>query len=400
MAATGGMTAAATAPDNTWVAVAPVPARLDAPVFALAVDPAQSQTVLIGTSTGSIFRSVDGGAYWREVAAGLGRGVLSIAFNPLRPGTVLAGGRAAGIWRSTDSGATWTHLSSAPETSARAFAFGRTMSVAGTDRGILINTTGDNWVPAGLAQVGVAAVAMAAVNDPTRIFAGGDATSGDETLPLYQSTDGGKTWPIVKGPLSSSTMVAALAAGPLPPRSDTRPLLLGTNVGAFLTTDNGASWSALAGLPATDFNAVAFVRDHPERFYLASDGGDTDNGGVWVTSDGGRSFRTLNPPLPAVTAIAVTYEDTPTVYAAAFRASDHAAMIWSIKDAGGPAVPPAGGVPAPAAAESHASAPSSPIGNPLRALAVGPEAPYLAVGLISLWVLFLALTSYVRRGRA
>jgi hypothetical protein len=119
-----------------------------------------------------------------------------------------------------------------------------------------------------------------------------------------------------------------------------------------------------------------------------------------VTSDGGRSFRTLNPPLPAVTAIAVTYEDTPTVYAAAFRASDHAAMIWSIKDAGGPAVPPAGGVPAPAAAESHASAPSSPIGNPLRALAVGPEAPYLAVGLISLWVLFLALTSYVRRGRA
>ena len=40
-------------------------------------------------------------------------------------------------------------------------------------------------------------------------------------------------------------MVAMLAAGPLPAQQSVRPLLLGTNTGLFLSTDNGSSWQQL-----------------------------------------------------------------------------------------------------------------------------------------------------------
>lgn len=397
--------ASAAVADNTWTLLAPLPEKLDAPVFALAVSPADSQLVLVGTGTGSIYRSRDGGQTWAAVRRDPGHAVLSIAFNPARPGLVLAGTRGGGVVRSSDAGQTWTAQTGLEKAVGRAFGFAKTFTVVGTEQGVLtLKDTGPATSP-GLPTISVSALAVATPNDPSRLLAGGDASRGTEPLPLFNSADGGQTWNEVKGVATSSNMVSALAAygGAMPPKVDTRPVLLGTNTGVYSTIDNGGTWQQLTGggaLPATDFNQVLFTAAHADRYYVASDGGASDRGGIWSTTDNGAHFNPLRPPVSAVTALALSADEQPTLYAATFRAADHAVMLFSYRDTGGQPQPLAQPLPTPAAGGAAPPPPATAGGGWLVALLAGPEAPYLAIGAAALAVLFLAGFAYFRRGRS
>jgi hypothetical protein len=178
---------------------------------------------------------------------------------------------------------------------------------------------------------------------------------------------------------------------------------MGTNTGLFVSIDSGSTWNGpLSGggtLPAADFNQLAFVRDRFDRFYVASDGGGSDRGGLWYTSDGGFHFTSLQPPVPEVTALAVSNEDQPTLYVASFRAGDHAIFLWSYHDTGGAPRPPVGGVPAVvSAAQSTTAASPAASSDGLLVVLRGPEAPYLALGIGALLVLLFTFVTYVRRG--
>jgi photosystem II stability/assembly factor-like uncharacterized protein len=378
-----------------------LPERLDGPVFALAVDPVNPQVVLAGTSRGTIYRSVDAGLTWTQVRQDLGRGVLTLAFNPFKPGQVLAGARSGGVWRSGDAGATWSAQPGTERASVRSFGFARSIVAAGTDHGVLASRQEGPWAALGLDQVSVGAMALAAVNDPPRLLAGGDASRGPEALPLFASGDGGSTWTSLPGPSSGSTMVAALAAGPLPPKQEIRPLLLGTNTGVFVSIDNGVSWQQLSGsgtLPNTDFSQVAFAPGSTLRFYVGSDGGGSERGGLWATIDGGRKFASLNPPVSTVTALAVSADgDIPIVYAASLRPGDHAVLLWRLRDTGQPVNGPATALP-PLAAPG-ASSRSAPLhtGSLVLALVTGPEGPYLGIGVVALGLIVAAMAAYLRR---
>ena len=402
VAAAGGALAASPSdqPDGTWVQLAALPETVDAPVFALAVNPSDRLQILAGTGSGSIFRSADGGVTWSQVAKGAGRGIATIAFSPLKPGLVLAGTRGAGTYRSKDAGNTWARLAGIPLGTTRSFGFAKSMMVAGTDSGVFSSRDGNTWTPLGLKDLSVNAIAVAAINDPPRFLAGADASRANEALPFYQSPDGGATWTPVKS-LGSSTMIGSATAygGPLAPTASVRPLVVGTNTGAFTSSDNGATWTQLAGLPAVDYSSIAYSATHPERYYVASDGGGSDQGGLWATSDSGASFRAMAVPLPAVTALAVSADDVPTLYVATFRPLDHAVLLWTLRDTGGHPLPPAAGVPDPvlnpAAITPESTAPSGALWQ--RFLA-GPEAPYLALSVLALLVLMFAGISYLRRG--
>src|SRR5438309_583452 len=280
--------------DNTWTQLTSLPEKLDAPVLAIAVSPSNPLQVLLGTGSGSVYRSGDAGVTWTLTGHAMGRGVVSLAFSPFKAGLVFAGTRGQGIWRSTDSGATWARQQ---------------------------------------------------------------------------------------------------PSGPLPAKGDVRPLVVGTNVGAYLSVDNGATWTQAAGLPAVDYNAVGFVSNHPERFYLASDGGGSVSGGLWSTADAGQTFRTLQPPVPSVTALALSAEDTPTLYVATFRPIDHAVHLWTYRDAGGP---PAVSAALPAPARSVAP-------KAVRVTGSGwlsdPAVPYVSLSVLALAVLFLAVVFYLRSGK-
>jgi hypothetical protein len=180
-------------------------------------------------------------------------------------------------------------------------------------------------------------------------------------------------------------------------------VLLGTNTGVYSSVDNGGTWQQLTGggaLPATDFNQVLFSAGHADRYYVASDGGASDRGGVWSTTDNGAHFNPLRPPLAAVSALALSAEEQPTLYLATFRAADHAVMLFSYRDTGGQPQPLAQPLPTPPGAVSAQGPAATPTTGWLVALLAGPEAPYLAIGAAAVAVLVLAGFAYFRRGRS
>ena len=253
----------------------------------------------------------------------------------------------------------------------------------------------------------VSAVAVAAVTDPLQLVAGGDTTRGTEPLPLFDSGDGGQNWQLVEGAVGGSSMVSSLAAGPS--AGGSRPLLMGTNTGLFSSSDDGVDWQAVTGsggLPATDYTCLAFSATDPARFYVASDGGASAQGGLWSSADGGTQFRSLSPPVASVSAIAASGDSEPVLYVATFRPIDHAVMLWAYWDAGGAVRQPVGGVPTPAthrasATSTTARAQGEPAGAWwLVALMRGPEAPYLLLGLVAAIALALAAVAYARRTRS
>jgi hypothetical protein len=235
------------------------------------------------------------------------------------------------------------------------------------------------------------------------VVAGGDATQGTEPLPLFSSTDGGQSWAAmpVTGVVGGSSMVAALAGGQTP-RQGARVLLMGTNMGLFTTRDGGASWQQLTGdaVPATDVTSLAVAPRRADRLYVASDGGGSAHGGLWVSPDAGGHFASLAPPVPEVTALAVTSDDPPALVVATFRPADHAVAVWTYRDAGGKPQGPAAPPPSPGTAPpTRGAARTGASAYGLIELLMRPEAPYLTLGAAALAVVVLAVVAYMRRGR-
>ena len=274
-----------------------------------------------------------------------------------------AGGHAGlGALLSRDGGATWSAVRGLEGRTVRAFAFALTLVVAGTDRGIYTSSDGLTWTQSGLANRNINTVAVQAIHAPVRLVAGGDGPASGGGLPLFESLDGGATWK-QSNPAISGTITVKLTAGPLPPTGNVRPLLLGTNTGLFASKDNGATFTPLSGgglLPTTDYTQAAFITEHFDRFYVASDGGGSGSGGLWRTNSSGQAFTSLRPPDPSITALAVSSDDKPLLYVAAFRPSSHAVSLWVYHDTGGtPQGPPV--TPTP---WSAAPAPRRPATSP------------------------------------
>ncbi len=393
-----GVSADAPAP-STWVALKPLPRQGRSAIFALAVDPANNQVVIAGNSEGTLLRSSDAGSTWMSAHSGKSV-VTTISFSPFKAGQVLAGTRGGGALLSSDDGASWSVPGGLDGRTVRAFGFSLTTIAAATDKGVFISADGTSWSQSGLADRSIDAIAISAVHAPIRMLAASDGPLSTGNLPVFQSADGGATW-LPLNPAISGTYVVKLTAGPLPPVGDTRPVVVGTNAGLFASTDNGASFTPLSGegqLPPTDYTQVAFITDHFDRFYAASDGGGSGAGGLWRTNDSGQSFMSLAPPMRSITALGVSNDESPTLYVATFRPSDQSAALWIYHDTGGTPRGPLGS-PTPVASGARTAPATSP-GSTLMDLLRSSQAPYVAIGLGALLVVLLAALAHVRGRRA
>ncbi len=353
------------------MALKPLPHQGRSAILALAVDPANNQVLLVGNSEGSLLRSTNAGSTWASVHSGKFV-ATTIAFSPFKAGLVLAGTHVEGALRSSDGGATWSVPGGLDGRAVRAFGFSLTTIAAATDKGVFISNDGSSWSQSGLADMSIDAIAIASVNVPVRILAASDGPLSAGNLPMFQSADGGATWSPLN-PAISGTYVVKLAAGPVPPVGATRPVVIGTNAGLFSTSDSGASFTALSGgdqLPSTDYTQVAFITNHFDRFYAASDGGGSGAGGLWRTNDAGQTFTSLDPPLQSITALGVSNDESPTLYVATFRPSDHVAELWIYHDTGGTPQGPFGSpTPVASGARAPASSPGSSVLDLLRVVA-------------------------------
>lgn len=254
--------------------------------FAIAIDPAATQTVYAGTMAG-VYRSTDSGSNWYRLNCDL-NDARSLAIDPHATKTIYAGGD--GIYKSTDGG--------------------------------------QNWLPirSGLPESGIEVRSLAI--DPVEtqtIYAGTDYDG------LYKSTDGGANWIEIGTELDARD----LAIDP----SNPQVIYAATYEGVFKSTDAGGNWTAINnGITNTDppwLNVYALAIDpaNPQTIYAGN-----WNGGVFKSTNGGDSWSEMNSGLTSIRVydVAVDPVNTQTIYAAAPGAgilrSTNGAGSWTEMD--------------------------------------------------------------------
>jgi len=247
-------------------------------VEAVAGDPRERNTFYFGSCGGGVWKTTDGGLYWRNVSDGFFKraSVGAIAVAASDPNVVYAGmGEACirgnvshgdGVYRSTDGGKTWTHLG-------------------------LENTRNIGKVRVHPQDPDIAYVAAL-----------GHAHGPNPERGVFRTRDGGKTWRKVlsRGPKAGGIDISI---DPTNPRivyaalweAIRRPHQLisgGDGSGLFKSTDGGDTWTEISrnrGLPKGVLGkiSVAVAPARPERVYALIEARD---GGIFRSEDGGLTW--------------------------------------------------------------------------------------------------------------
>jgi photosystem II stability/assembly factor-like uncharacterized protein len=250
---------------------------------------------------------------WPEVYYGWGaRGAryrfqwtFPIALSPHDPSVLYTAGNV--VFRSTDEGASWEPIS--PDLTR---AEPHTLAPAGGP--ITYDTTGAEHY----------GTVYAFAESPHRA---GELWAGSDDGLLHLSHDGGKSWQRLTVPgLPDMGTICTIELSPHAPGKaylavtrykldDMRPYL-------FKTSDHGATWQTItAGLPADDFTRV--VREDPGRPGLLYAGTEL---GVYVSFDDGASWQSLQRNLPVAPVYDLAVKDGDLV------AATHGRSFWVLDD--------------------------------------------------------------------
>ena len=221
--------------------------------------------VFASTRNGPIYRSLNSGGTWTNVAATATSGQITqaLAIDPAIPNTIVAGdftlltynggANDSNVIRTDDGGATWFHT---PQTTTFggslatfALAFDPThsstlfLSGNGTPNVAKSIAGGAGWTDAVPAGGYVYAIAVDPRNAST-VYAGIQQPSG--TRGVWKSVNGGATWTVTG---LTGVAVHALVIDP----ADSNVLHAGTETGYYYSINGGTSWTQLnTGLPNVD----------------------------------------------------------------------------------------------------------------------------------------------------
>jgi Sortilin, neurotensin receptor 3,/Domain of unknown function DUF11 len=270
------------------------------------VKAARDGNTVYATHGASVYRSVNGGQTWesRSALGASGYLVHGFAVDPQNANTVYASMYPAGFFRSTDGAATWDvinmpaalqliyQIAVDPLNSQRIW-------VATTDAGILVSSDrGSTWTqrtPANnMYDVKVHP------SSPDTIF----ATSHIDGR-VWKSMDAGLTWALL--PVSVG-LAGGITINPTKPEQ----VAVTGDAGVFVSTNSGGTWTSRgAGIKASE--VYQFIRQPgSNRIYLSA----APNAGLhWITENGESTERVndfaltlfpFTPPLPRRRLIAAT----------------------------------------------------------------------------------------------
>lgn len=301
-------------------------------INSIAVSPSNSQVVLLGASTGGIWRSTDGGGRFTPVSddqADLEVGYL--AFSKSNPsiayagmGDSILGYLGSGVLKSTDEGASWVRVSNnslpAPGSITRLeidsanpnrLYVAQYSTVSGskiTAGGVYLSTDGGvNWTKV------LSGAPREVILDPSNsrnVYAGLSRidADADPAFGLYHSTDGGGTWVNVFTAQYDLTRRRDIkvAISPADPRriSVYYGGFIDRNAEAHLraSSDGGATWSDhylwTVDLGQLGYNTYLFADPHDaltlylgsRDIYKSTDAGDTWANMTWNFFDVGQGF--------------------------------------------------------------------------------------------------------------
>jgi hypothetical protein len=344
-----GSTGAAAA----WAQAGSLPGLGSGRIWSLAASPATSGFVVAGTDSG-VYVTTNGGANWSATSL-KGMRVWAVGFDARNAKRLFAGTDGAGAELSIDGGATWTSVSAGlPDLTVRSFAFGLDGIAAGTNKGVALSPDGTAWHDGGLEQYSISSVAVAA-NSPSLVLVAatdrGDLSNGY----LFRYSGSGTAWQPLQSGLPAAAIATSVAAGPLSTSVTKRPLVVTTSKGLFRSGDSGSTWTAATGVAENlTITSATFSPLDPSLVYAGADAGSSTGGDLLRSTDGGTSFSASDQGLPAKTrqveSIAVAPTKPPTVFAALDPASG--GQVFAESDTTAPAppalVPEAPGAPVPA----------------------------------------------------
>jgi photosystem II stability/assembly factor-like uncharacterized protein len=305
-------------------------------VRSLAYDPQNPDHIFLGTSTGTLFASTDGGHSWARFAH-LGSGddyvIDHLAFDPQNPNKMYAAAwsvenqQSGDLFRSMDGGTTWETTPGMHGKSIRAMAISASDSktlVAGALDGVFRSTdSGKSWQRISSSNQEIHNIESIAVDpkNPDVVYAGtwhlawktddgganwhhinkgmiedSDVFSiiVDSTNPsvvfasacsgIYKSQSAGDSFQKIQGIPFSARRTRVLKQDP----SNPAIVYAGTTEGLWKTTDAGKSWTRVSE-PDVVVNDVMVDPRNSARVILA-----TDRAGVLASDDGGHSFLTSN----------------------------------------------------------------------------------------------------------
>jgi photosystem II stability/assembly factor-like uncharacterized protein len=291
---------------------------------------------------GSLFKSMDGGANWVGIGAGLtgpdfdpqddcscGYTHLGLAIDPANSDTLYVGTYGAGIFKSADNGASWN----AANAGLKAVPGGRlavdlqnprTLYLASGNRIYQSTDAGTNWNASawGVPDIGLTALAIDPQN-PRTIYVGSAHGEDPRTGGIFKTVDGGISWRALNTPDWGG--VLSLTTDP----SDSRIVYAGTDQwGVYKSQDGGETW--VAGTPPVrQAFSVAVNPKHPGTIYA----GLFSPVPVLKSVDGGATWNAASTGLPdgSVYALAIDPQNTDILYAGLSRM---AAGVYKSVDGG------------------------------------------------------------------
>jgi hypothetical protein len=251
--------------------------------LSIAINPEIPSTVYVGTFLDGVYRSTDGGRNWLLVNAGM-RDYVSVVnaveIDPKNPSTLYAG-TTMGAYRSLDNGAIWERISAGlnsmyvvclevdPENP--------NVIYAGTSGGVYRSSNGGlRWSTSNRGMI--------AETDENAMALGVNALAVDPGSPgrllaatargLYESRDGAGHW--IRLGLPEPFVLSALV------RSKT--IYAGTNRGLFRSLDDGRDWEKIA---PHEVRAIAIDPIRPDIVYIGT------GSGLFRSDDGGKEWRLI-----------------------------------------------------------------------------------------------------------
>jgi photosystem II stability/assembly factor-like uncharacterized protein len=307
-------------------------------VRSLAYDPQNPDRVLLGTSTGVIFVSDDGGHNWSRFAK-LGMGddyVLDhIAFDPQRSKTIFVSAwsvqdqNAGDIFRTHNGGKDWETLPAMHGKSVRAMAISASdnkVVVAGALDGVYrSNDGGNSWQRISPNDGVVKNIESIAVDpkDPNVVYAG--------TWHLaWKTADGGSNWQhINKGMIDDSDVFSIIVSSANPSE-----VFASACSGIYKSTSAGEQFDKIKGIPFTARRTRVLKQDpsNPAIVYA----GTTE--GLWKSVDEGKNWKQVSSPEVVVNDVLVDPRNSKHVLLATDRggvlASDDAAATFTSSNHG------------------------------------------------------------------
>jgi len=202
---------------------------------------------------GGVFRSEDGARTWKLIGL-QGEAVRALEAAPSRPEEFIAGTRT-GVFRSQDAGKNWQRIS-----------------------------------PAGDEEIRNLDSVAVDPKDPNTIYA------GTYHLP-WKTVDGGKSWkPVVAGLIDDSDIMSLRVDA-----SDPARVYLSACSGIYRSENRGDAWTKLQGIPYAARRTQAIVQDPEAAKTLFA----ATTEGLWVTNDGGESWKLTSPQGWVVNAVVV-----------------------------------------------------------------------------------------------